>query len=308
MQVSLDSLIKEIEARKNLHGVVSIKHQNEVVYSSPIGYSNIKLKQKADTSTLFAIGSITKTYIATIILQLVEEKSIKLTDKLVKFQPDIPFASDITINDLLKHQSGISDNNYFKWKYGGKRFKRVDKPTYSNVNYGLLGLIIEQLENKTLDQVLQERIVDPLGLHHTYYLTQGQDSLIAKSYSFQNKKWTEQSFGNLENAGGAGGMISSAEDVNRFFSALFQAKLISQESLDIMRSMDAHYAMALFPGNFFAHQGYCNSGQYGHYHSTVVYFPKSELSITILSNGTNTSLNLVLRQVLDILDAEGSLI
>jgi len=145
------------------------------------------------------IGSNTKTMTGTVILQLVQEGRISLTDKVGKYRPDVPNGSRITIEQLLTMRSGLA--NYTTTLELNKALDTqpqrawnpeelvamglAEPPTfapgdgwnYSNTNTVLLGLIAEQLENKPLAEIFQERLFTPLGLHETSYPAAGDASL-----------------------------------------------------------------------------------------------------------------------------------
>ena len=138
----------------------------------------------------FRIGSVTKMFTATIILQLADERKLDLHDTLEKFLPGIvPAGARITIRHLLDHRSGLA--NYTEddaWLRRERRLKRplqslrlaASRPLdfapgtewgYSNTNYVALGLIIERITGRSYAHQLQHRIVKPLGLRHTQLAT-----------------------------------------------------------------------------------------------------------------------------------------
>jgi CubicO group peptidase (beta-lactamase class C family) len=149
--------------------------------------------------TKFRLGSITKQFTATIILQLVEQGKIKLDGKLSDYLPDYrkDVGEKVTIHNLLTHTSGIpnytsqpgffenvSRNPYkvdeFVKKYasGDLEFAPGSKFLYDNSGYFLLGAIIEHVTGKPYEQVLKENIFDPVGMKNTGY--DHHDTIIAK--------------------------------------------------------------------------------------------------------------------------------
>ena len=102
-------------------GSVAISKNNQLLYSKSVGYSYIKneIKKPANNTTKYRIGSITKTFTAVIVFQLIEESKIQLTDKLSKWFPKIKDADKITIENLLNHSSGLynvtNDPTYLMW-------------------------------------------------------------------------------------------------------------------------------------------------------------------------------------------------
>ena len=105
----LDQFFDRLAEKNKAMGSLTIAQDGNVLYTRAIGYSQINgtEKQPLTTASRFRLGSITKMYTATMILQLVEEGKLKLTDNLDNFFPYLPNASKITILQILAHRSGI---------------------------------------------------------------------------------------------------------------------------------------------------------------------------------------------------------
>src|SRR5207244_9006456 len=157
-----------------------------VLYPRAIGYSQINGTEKKPltAASRYRIGSITKMFTATMILQLVEEGTLKLTDTLDKFFPQIPNAQKITIAQILAHRSGIPNsrpssktNAVTKAELltivskGTPEFEPETKHSYSNSGFFILGLIVEKLTGKSYEEALKERITSRIGLKDTYAAT-----------------------------------------------------------------------------------------------------------------------------------------
>ena len=108
-KAKLDQFFDRLAEKKKAMGSLTIARDGKVLYTRAIGYSQINGTEKKPLTTAnrFRIGSITKMFTATMILQLVEEGKLKLTDPLDKFFPQIPNAGKITIAQILSHRSGI---------------------------------------------------------------------------------------------------------------------------------------------------------------------------------------------------------
>jgi D-alanyl-D-alanine carboxypeptidase len=140
----------------------------------------------------FRIGSVTKTFVATVVLQLVTEGRIELEDKLDEWLPGlVPDGEEITIRQLLAHRSGlfdyVEDERVFAPYEQDPRhawspralvelavahpspFRPVERYAYSSTNYLLLELIVERASGTSLERQLETRIVEPLGLESTSY-------------------------------------------------------------------------------------------------------------------------------------------
>jgi D-alanyl-D-alanine carboxypeptidase len=190
---------------------------------------------------------VTKTFTATIVLQLVDEGKLGLGDPLERYLPGVVKGGEkITIRDLLRHQSGLANfTDYAGWtikaalspslrpldilRFAAKK-PRVFKPgtswAYSNTNYIALGLIIERVSGHSYEDELRRRILEPLGLRRTWLAT--------------TMKQVLDFTGEAENpriSWAAGAIASDAEDLARFYSALLGGRLLPPSALAEMREM-----------------------------------------------------------------------
>src|SRR5918996_4674008 len=106
-KAKLDQFFDRLAEKNKAMGSLTIAKDGNVLYTRAIGYSQINPKKPLTAANRFRIGSITKMFTATMILQLVEEGKLKLTDTLDKFFPQVPNAQKITIVQILAHRSGI---------------------------------------------------------------------------------------------------------------------------------------------------------------------------------------------------------
>ncbi|HSH53304.1 MAG TPA: serine hydrolase domain-containing protein, partial [Bacteroidales bacterium] len=186
-QSRMDSLFSIIENNDKGMGSISIVKDGKEVYQNTIGFLNIEKQIPINKDTKFRIGSISKTFTATIIMKLVEHDKLSLDTKLAKFFPKITNAEKITIKHLLKHRSGIynftSASDYLSWMEqpitkeelvkkivaNGIVFEPGEKTKYSNANYVLLSFIAEDVTGKNFSKILEEFITQPCKLKHTYF-------------------------------------------------------------------------------------------------------------------------------------------
>ncbi len=225
-------------------------------WKAAAGLASREKKCPASTEHHFGIGSVTKLYTATLVMRQVEAGTISLDDPISKWL-DLPYAEQVTVRMLLNHTSGIPDYTSdagFLIRYVGlpeKSWKpnelfRVikNKPLqfepglrheYSNSNFLLLGIILEQTSGKTYAALLQE-MMDELGLRDTFYLEYPDDILIANAYDEDLLHLGARNLTGLRlslhsGAFSAGGIVSTSKDVARFTRALFTGEILSDESL-----------------------------------------------------------------------------
>ena len=174
----IDSLLNYLYENNKFMGSLTIREGENMVFNKAYGFADVEKNSKADCFTRYKIGSISKTFTAVMVMQLIEEKKLTLQTKLNRFYPKMPNAVKISIYDLLHHRTGIvdfvnQDSTFHKVidKKHSKEdilkvitsYKSIFKPgskyEYSNTNYFILGCIIEELTKKSYEENLQNRIV-----------------------------------------------------------------------------------------------------------------------------------------------------
>lgn len=239
------------------------------------------------------------------IFQLVEDGKLKLTDTLDKFYPDIPNAKKITIANLLSHRSGLhdftGDADFPTWlakpktqsemlaviAKGKPDFEPDAKQVYSNPNYVLLGYIVEKASGKSYQAALKEKITARIGLSNTYL---GGKTNAADNESFSYDyigNWNLSSETDMSIPGGAGALVSTPTDLTKFIEALFNLKLVSETSLNQMKTN----SMGMFPYPLGDKKLYGHTGGIDGFNSMLVYLPEEKLSVAYVSNGTVYPIN-----------------
>ncbi|WP_229221403.1 serine hydrolase domain-containing protein [Dyadobacter endophyticus] len=310
----LDRLLDTLTVHNKSMASVLLMHKGQKVYERAIGYAVIDSARsvKATPDTRYRIGSITKTFTATMIMQLVEEKKLALNTHLDKYFPNIPNAGQITIEMMLRHRSGIhnftDDEAYWKTQTAPRTrtemlavftnnksdFVPGSETKYSNTGYILLGYIIEDITKKSYEKNLQERILSRIGLKNTRFGGKIDPTLgDAYSYTF-SKRWEKREETDLSQPEGAGAIVSTPTDVAAFMSALFSGKLVSQESLSEMTKIVDIFGMGLAPTPFYQKKGFGHTGGLDGFQAVVAYYPEDSLAAAVFSNGVDYPLNDIL--------------
>ncbi|MEQ5791122.1 beta-lactamase family protein [Muricauda sp. NFXS6] len=304
-----DSLLTVYEKNGEFMGSLELSHKGKSIYSKTIGYSDIESKKKADSNTKYRIGSISKTFTAALIFKAIEENKLSFNETIEKYFPNIKNANKITIANLLQHRSGIHDytrdKKFFEYRTQYKSsqdmlsiisnyesdFEPNTQGEYSNSNYFLLSQILEKKYNKPYEILLQEKITLPLVLEDTYSGKQiNINNNESHSYSF-SKKQTKFVETDMSITIGSGSIVSTPKDVNKFMTALFTGKLLSTESLDLMKTIEDNYGMGLFQYKITDRKGFGHRGHLDEFRSTSIYFPKEDLAFTLISNGAKVDIN-----------------
>ena len=298
----LDQFLDRLAEKNKAMGSLVIAKDGNVLYARAIGYGQINgAEMKPLTAaSRFRIASITKTYTAVMILQLVEEGKLKLTDTLDKFFPQVPNAQKITILQILAHRSGIPNirRDQATWKpgepvtkdemlalivKGTPEFEPDTKSSYSNSGYFLLGHILEKLTGKPYGQALEERINSKIGLKDTYIATGRIDVNKGEALTYLNigSDW-KQGFETHPSIGFQ--LISTPGDMAKFIEALFDLKLISQQSLDQMKTIRDGEGLGIVTFTFAGKTFYGNNGGGDNYGAWLAYEPEEKLAVSYTTN------------------------
>jgi CubicO group peptidase (beta-lactamase class C family) len=306
----LDEFLETLYEHQKIMGNLTIAKDGNTIYSKSVGYQFINEKEnKPITNTSkFRIGSITKTFTAVMVFQLVDEGKISLNQPLSKYYPQIPGSKNITISNMLNHSSGLfniaADENFNEQKETTKEqmlammvnhepdFEAGSKHEYSNTNYVLLGYILEDLEKTSYSEILNSRIVNKLDLENTYF---GNAINISNSeclsyYYEDDGSLHEANQAIMTIPGGAGGIVSNPSDLVVFINALFNGDLMSESSFKIMTTINDEFGSGVFSAKrngmtIFAHNGTIDS-----FRSMYIYIPEQKIAIALNTNALDYGL------------------
>ncbi|MEI4623771.1 beta-lactamase family protein [Bacillus pfraonensis] len=242
-------------------GILYKIYKDGKTWSYATGIADLRTKKPMKTDFRFRIGSVTKTFIATVLLQLAGEKRLNLDDSIEKWLPGVIQGNgydskQITIRQILNHTSGIAD--YIKSKdfdiidtkksYTAEELVKmgISLPpdfapgkgwSYSNTGYVLLGILIEKVTGNSYAEEVENRIIEPLELSNTFL--PGNSSVIpgtkhARGYEEYDGASELKDVTYSYPGSSDGDMISTADDLNKFFSYLLSGKLLKEQQLKQM--------------------------------------------------------------------------
>jgi len=247
----IDELMQTYNSYQQFNGAVLVAENGKVIFKKGYGMANMEWNIPVQTDTKFRLGSITKQFTSMLILQLVQEGKIKIEGKLTDYLPDYrkDTGDRITIHQLLNHTSGvpsytglpnffqdISRNPYSvsdfvkKFASGDLEFEPGTKWNYNNSGYYLLGAIIERVTGKPYEEMLRERIFDPVGMKNTGY--DHHDTILAKRASGYEKRpggYINAPYLDMGLPYAAGSLYSTVEDLYLWDQALYTEKLLSAQ-------------------------------------------------------------------------------
>jgi D-alanyl-D-alanine carboxypeptidase len=290
LQRSLDQVVAA-----GVPGIVVLARQGNHTTVLASGYGNLKQKTRTRPTDRFRVGSITKTFVATVVLQLVSEGKLSLDDTIQRRLPGvIPNGKSITIRELLNMTSGLFDylndgdntigdrllkgDATYRWSplellaISNKHKPRFAPGTaweYCSTCYVVLGLIVEKTTGHTLRAELKRRVFVPAGLNATSFDTEPQiRGQYAHGYESLGKPApSDVSVLSPSHGWAAGALVSNVQDLARFYRALYRGQLISPALVKQMQTSVPHktignwgYGLGLFKkptrcGTAYGHPG-----------------------------------------------------
>lgn len=252
------------------------------------GYQDFKTKTPTSPQTSYAIGSVSKQFTAVQVLKRVEQGQLKLNTTLGEILGTQGWQSGITLHQLMTHTSGLSDTS--------------DRPhpkvyRYSNKGYFFLQQVIEKVSGRSFSQNIKD-LVRPIGMQHT--TTAMLDTIpnfasawIGNTINFQRVEAMPQRLTTPQISLGAGGIVSTAQDLSKWNNAIFRGKLLSTRSLKsfitpfyradhyLVDSVGYGYGIMQTEAPPFTlfHTGYVKGSA-----SLNLWYPKSRTSVIVLSN------------------------
>lgn len=316
----IDSLLTFLNQNNKFMGSIALRENDKVVFAKTYGYADVEANKLLNNDTKLKIGSITKTFTATLIMQLIDEKKLSLETKLSKFYPKIPNAKKITMRHLLQHRSGIPDflnddpnSKDYIYIHNSKEdvvkriaaytpaFEPDAKFAYSNSNYNLLGYIIETITHKTYQENLQRRIFDKIGLKNTSFTYKiNPNNNEGYSYTFSDSNWEKTPEWDGSLAFSAGAIASTTLDVTLFFNQLFSGKLVSDASLQEMKTINEGYGFGLVTMPFYDKTFFGHTGGIENFRAVVGYNVEEHFGVSLIVNGDNFLRNDIMIGVLSL--------
>jgi CubicO group peptidase (beta-lactamase class C family) len=252
----IDEFLSLCHEYRIFDGTVLVSEHRNVIYKRSFGQSNREWNVPNELDSKYVIGSVSKQFTAMLILQLAEEKKMRLDGKISDYLPDFPKdkGDRVTIHQLLCHSSGIPNNLHFEnwytelWLkeystqelielfYGlDLEFPPGSQFAYSNTGYYICAAIIEKVTGKSYEEVLKEKILEPLGMKESGFM----DSYrivpkLATGYMYWNFQFTKPPYANPSSSIGAGSIYSTVEDLIKWERALAEQKLVSNKYQDLM--------------------------------------------------------------------------
>ncbi len=294
---------------------VAVARGGRIVYAKGYGLANVELNVPATVDTVYRIGSITKQFTASAVMQLVEDGKLSLDDPIEKFLPDFPVRGRrITIRHLLNHTSGIKSYTSLGLKYLAiKRqdiseedliatfkdqpddFPPGEKWLYDNSGYYLLGVILEKATGYKYGDYVQRQLFTPLGLSSTLYCDV-ERIVKNRAAGYQiglDKSLRNADFISMKVPFAAGALCSTVKDLIAWNGALAGGNVVSAASysqmttpLKLANGQERPYGFGLGLGEFDGHPQVEHGGGIDGFASMLMYFPKDGVTVAVLTNSS----------------------
>lgn len=250
---TLDWVLTQLHQRAMFNGVVLYAERGKVLYQKELGIANHTTGEALKPTSAFNLASVSKQFIAMMIMQLGKKGRLRYDDKVRTYLPTFPYDS-ITIRHLLTHTSGLPEYFELAQQYTGPLdtltnagmlqlladhkpallFRPGDRWTYCNTGYVLLGSIIETVSGTSVRALFDQQIAQPLKLRNTsvYHLKSGPPP-ANRVYGFQrqNGRLIPDDLIRLDGVIGDGNVYSSAEDLLKWDQSLYTNKLVKASTL-----------------------------------------------------------------------------
>ena len=312
LKARIDSLAESFLSTTHTPGLsIAVLRGSDTLVMKGYGFADVQTHRPATASTVYRIGSITKQFTSSAIMQLVERGKLSLDDDISKYLPDVPeHGQKITVRELLNHTSGI--HSYTSKKEWAARWSEdltprqvvafVDADSldfapgtrflYNNTGYMLLGMIIEKVSGESYASYLQHSLFTPLGLTSTSYCqNHPTDAAFAAGYSADSSGVKPATYLSMTHPFSAGALCSNVRDVAKWQRALAGGRVVNANSYRLMSMSDTtangqptHYGFGLANGTIEGKPWIGHTGGINGFTTATIYLPADRVDVVVFTN------------------------
>ncbi|MBP3908224.1 MAG: beta-lactamase family protein [Turicibacter sp.] len=298
---SLDAYLLD----QSFNGVTLVASGDEIILLKAYGLAQVNKQEEMTVDHQFQIASVSKSFVAVSILQLVEAGKLTLDQTIDKYFPDMPNAELITIHQLLTHTSGLYSGddltNYSQvttvdeiiapaFKSSNLYYEEPGTYSiYSNLGYDVLGAIIEQVSGQTYADYIEEHVLIPAGMTQSGLNMEGLvlDNM-ATAYNGNISEGYEAKVLHPSFGYSSGGLHSTAMDLYKYDRALHSNLLISQESYDLMTQESSKVGTKSYGYGWYVNTGVedtvSHPGNLIGWHSMLLRHQEDKVTVILLTN------------------------
>jgi CubicO group peptidase (beta-lactamase class C family) len=309
---------------------VLVVHHGRPVFRRGYGVTDLRTLHPIGPHTNFRLASFTKQFTATCIMLLVRDGKLRYDDHLTDIFPEFPsYGKDITIRNLLNHNSGLPDYEdlliaqyrdtppdkipqildagvlkLLEQQAAGK-FQAGSKWEYSNSGYAVLAMIVERVSGKPFGQFLQERIFAPLKMNNTLAYEKGKNEVPHRAFGHTKEKdgWRETDQSPTSAVLGDGGIYSSIDDLAKWDRALREHRLLNEAEMlpaltpaqtsngppRLPSGKEVKYGFGWFVDPYKGHKRMAHDGETIGFLTTIQRFPEDDFTIVVLANRSDVN-------------------
>jgi CubicO group peptidase (beta-lactamase class C family) len=289
----VDEFFRPVAGGKSPGAAVAVVRDGQVVFLKAYGMADDAGAIPNSAGTIFRLASVTKTFTAVAVLQLVEGGKLKLDDPLSKYVPDFPNADKIRISHLLSHTAGVPDFiPYDEVKKRSLEFEPGSRINYSNNGYYVLGRVIEKVSGQPWDEYLRDHIFLPLGMKHSGYDRTPELAGRATGY-LAGADGNYQPIAPQDALGGyaGGGLYSTVEDLVLWAGGLTSDKLLRKETLErastpglLTDGRRTAYGFGWMTASYRGLREVGHGGDITGFNTYFARYPDEKLTVIVLSN------------------------
>ena len=292
LEAAIDALFEPVRGKDLPGAALVVMRHGEVVYAKAHGLANVELGVANTLGTKLRLASVTKSFTALAVLQLVEQGRLGLDDPLAKYVPDFRGGDRITLRHLLSHSSGIPDFVGFdEAKSLPLEFAPGERLNYSNTGYVALGRVLAAVTGKSYEEHLRAALFEPLGMADTGCdRRETIETARASGYLFTpglvNAAHTDTTADPA-----AGGLYSTAEDMLRFARALESGRIVAASTREaaftpvaLAGGRRGAYGFGFMLTRYRGLREVGHGGDISGFNAYVALYPEVELTVIVLSN------------------------
>ena len=327
--LAIDKYIDSIMKDWNLPGLaLGIVFKDKLIYSKGYGYRDLEKKLPVESTTLFPIASNTKLFTATVAAMLAEEGKINLDKPVRNYMPNLAFYNDelnakVTLRDMLSHRVGLPTYNAIWVGTNASRKEAISKVVYmkpqlgfregyiyNNMMYAAAGVVMENVINKTWEDILREKILRPLKMNASVFTDEdvkkhGNYSLAYVEHDSTRKLIPKKFEAQSDALGPAGTLKSNVEDMSHWMIAqlnggvYIENRVISENAIkqtmipntisdkegrydELSKSL---YALGRIIQTYKGYKIASHTGSIDGFYSSLLFIPGQQLGIYMVHNG-----------------------
>ncbi len=313
----MEALIAAWRAKGFADGAILVARDGRPVFRGAYGFADRLRAAPSRVDAVFRVGSITKSFTAAAILMLAQDGRLTLDDPIRRTFPAAPQAwNDITLRHLLTHTSGLVNfTSLPDWEqrhWVGKSVEDVialvrDQPlqcipgrkvVYDNTGYVLLGGVVARVSGRTLGEVLDSRILTPLGMRHTGFVSNLGPPDRASGAIREGSAWRDTGWMSNIRESGAGALYSTVDDLMKWDRALHDGGVLSPVSQALMfADQGGGFGFGWVISVQDGRRVWWHNGHVEGYGAMIARYPDDQLTIIILSNNDGAPVEALSRAI-----------